>query len=191
MTVMPRCTHAPQGAAARAAQVIRDRIPRLQTDRLILRAPETRDFPLWAQIAAEDTEGFMGGPETAEQAWDGFCSYVAGWLLHGHGLWSVELRANGRLLGFINLGFEWEDYEPELGWMFAADARGHGYATEAAIVARDHALGLLGGGAFVSYVDPRNAPSSRLASRLGAAQDTAAEAAIADGTQVWRHGGAA
>ena len=189
MTQLPRCTHAPQGAAAMAAQAIRDRIPRLETKRLILRAPETRDFPAWAEVFAGDTNGFIGGPLSPERAWDGFCNYVACWLLHGHGLWSVERREDQRLLGFVHLGLEWEDYEPELGWMFLPEARRQGYATEAAKAARDHALDLLGAGTFVSYVSPSNAPSSRLAARLGAARDADTEAAISDESQVWRHGG--
>lgn len=191
MTRLHRCTHAPQGAAAMAAQAIRDRIPRLETERLILRAPETRDFPAWAAIHAADKSGFIGGPTPPERAFSEFSVYIACWLLHGHGLWSVELREDQKLLGFVHLGLEWEDYEPELGWMFLPEARRQGYATEAATAAREHALGLLGAGAFVSYVNPANTPSSRLAARLGAARDANTETAISDELQVWRHGGRA
>ncbi|MGB5558620.1 MAG: GNAT family N-acetyltransferase [Paracoccaceae bacterium] len=188
---LPRCTHAPQGAAARAAQAICDRIPILETERLILRAPQTRDFPTWAAIHAGDESGFIGGPTPADRAFSEFSVYIAGWLLHGHGLWAVERREDGQLLGFVHIGLEWEDYEPELGWMFSPEARGQGYATEAARAARDHALGLLGSGNVVSYVNAANAPSWRLAARLGAARDRATEAANDGDSQVWRHGGTA
>ena len=191
MTTLPRCTHAPQGAAATAAEAIRDRIPRLETERLTLRAPEVRDFPAWATIFAGDDDHFIGGPTSPEEAWSEFSVYVACWLLHGHGLWAVERREDGATIGFVHLGLEWEDPEPELGWMFLPEARRQGYATEAAKAARDHALDLLGAGTFVSYVSPSNAPSSRLAARLGAARDADTEAAISDESQVWRHGGRA
>ncbi len=187
----PRCTHAPQGAAAKSAAAIRDRVPQLETARLILRAPESRDFPVWAEIFAADTDGFIGGPTAPKDAWSEFSVYVANWLLHGHGLWAVERRADGATVGFVHLGLEWDDEEPELGWMLLPEARRQGYATEAAKAAHDHALGLLGSGAFVSYVHHGNVASSRLAARLGAARDTGAEAALADDAQVWRHGGRA
>lgn len=188
MTDCPRCTHPPQGAAARAAEAIRARIPVLETERLILRAPEVRDFPAWAAIHAGDENGFIGGPTPAERAFSEFSVYIAGWLLHGHGLWAVERRDDRQLLGFVQLGLEWDDYEPELGWLFLPEARRQGYAAEAAKAARDHALGLLGAGGFVSYINAANAPSWRLAARLGAARDAEAETAISDASQVWRHG---
>ena len=187
MTTLPRCTHAPQGAAATAAEAIRDRIPRLETERLTLRAPEVRDFPAWATIFAGDDDHFIGGPTSAEEAWSEFCVYVACWLLHGHGLWAVERREDDATVGFVHLGLEWEDPEPELGWMFLPEARRQGYATEAATAARDHGFALLGPGNFVSYIHHGNNPSSRLAARLGARRDAAAEAALDDDAMVWRH----
>ncbi len=189
MTALPRCTHAPQGAAAKAAQAIRDRIARLETERLILRAPETRDFPAWAAIFAGDEDHFIGGPTSTEEAWGEFSVYVACWLLHGHGLWTVERREDGATIGFVHLGLEWEDEEPELGWMFLPEARRQGYATEAARAAREHGFALLGPGGFVSYIHHGNDASSRLAARLGAKRDAKAEGALADEAQVWRHGG--
>jgi RimJ/RimL family protein N-acetyltransferase len=161
-------------------------VPVLETARLRLRAPTLDDLPAWTAIFAD----WPGESMDAEQAWTEFSYYTAGWMLHGHGLWSVEVK-DGTLAGFVHLGIEWEDDEPELGWMFLPEARRQGYATEAATAAREHALGLLGAGAFVSYVNPANTPSSRLAARLGAARDANTETAISDESQVWRHGGRA
>ncbi|MEO0830670.1 MAG: GNAT family N-acetyltransferase, partial [Pseudomonadota bacterium] len=79
-----------------------------------------------------------------------------------------------------------DDYEPELGWMLAADARGHGFATEAAAALRDHALDLFGSGGFVSYVYARNKPSCAVAERLGAADE--GEIPGERGTRLYRHG---
>lgn len=186
--IHPRCLIAPEGAAAEAARRHRAPLPRLATPRLDLRPAELGDFPLWAEIfAAPDSTGF-GGPLDVEGAWEGFCVYVAGWLLHGHGLWAAERREDGQLLGFALLGLEWEDREPEIGWIFAEEAHGLGYATEAAAAVRDHAILLFGPGGAVSYIDPANTSSIRLAERLGAERDALAEALLGDGTQVWRHG---
>jgi RimJ/RimL family protein N-acetyltransferase len=190
MTNAPRCTQAPDGNAALAAAAISALVPELHTDRLALRAPRVTDLGAWTAILAEAP--FELGPE---EAWTAFCTYAAGWLLHGHGLWAVERRADETLIGFVHLGLEWEDIEPELGWMFLPEHRGAGLATEAALAARDHGLTALGAGSFVSYVAPENFPSNRLAERIGGRRDPAAEAALSgpagERTHVWRHGGVA
>ncbi|MEL6337100.1 MAG: GNAT family N-acetyltransferase [Pseudomonadota bacterium] len=182
MTDRQRCTQAPQGAAAAAAVRHRAALPALETPRLRLRVPVMADLPLWTRIFASEEATQFGGPFDAEEAWANFSTYVAGWLLHGHGLWSVERRSDGALIGFVHLGLEWGDAEPELGWMFAPEARGQGYAAEAASAARDFGFDLLD--TFVSCIDQTNAPSARLAARLGAVPDASPYA----GVNVWRHG---
>jgi RimJ/RimL family protein N-acetyltransferase len=83
--------------------------------------------------------------------------------------------------------------EVDEGRLLTAEAEGRGYATEAARALLPEALALLGPGRFVSYVDPANPRSARVAQKLGASRDPAAEAALAAAgpSQVWRHGGAA
>ena len=185
MTAAPRrCQRPPAGRAAAMAADLQGGVPVLVTDRLRLRAPRLDDLPLWTLIfAAPPFE------VDAEQAWTEFTTYAAGWLLHGHGLWTVETREAGTTVGFVLLGLEWDDAEPEIGWMLSPDHRGRGYATEAAAAVRDHAIDLFGHGGAVSYTDGANRASVRVAERLGARRDAAAEAALGDpGTEVWRHG---
>jgi RimJ/RimL family protein N-acetyltransferase len=92
-------------------------------------------------------------------------------------------------VGFVMVGLEWDDEEPELGYITLPEHAGQGYATEAARAARDWGLRLLP--TLVSYVDPKNQASDRVAERLGAVRDAEAEAALAarDGepVHVWRH----
>lgn len=93
-------------------------------------------------------------------------------------------------MGFVLIGIEWDDYEPELGWLFTEQGRGHGFATEAAREACKYARDLLGPGNFVSYIDAANKPSILLAQRLNAKRDGDAEKVAAndgDTVQVWRH----
>ncbi|MEM8880668.1 MAG: GNAT family N-acetyltransferase [Pseudomonadota bacterium] len=184
-----RCTIPPKDAAATAARGHRASIPVIDTERLRLRPPSLEDLPAWTEIYREEGP-FLGGATTPEDAWTEFSYYTACWMLHGHGLWSVETRATGTLVGFVHIGIEWEDEEPELGYLFTAAARGQGYATEAATAARDWGLRLLP--EFVSYVNRDNTASNRLAERMGATRDLAAEANITaaegDSPHVWRHG---
>lgn len=184
----PRCTHPPLGPAAKTATRHRAVLPRLRTERLTLRAPELTDLPLWIAICTGDESALVGGPMNARDAWEAFCVYVAGWSLHGHGLWAVDHRASDRPIGFVMLGLEWEDLEPELGWMLDPQARGQGFGAEAAMAARDYAMTLFGPGGCVSYIAADNPRSARLAATIGGRRDGAAEAGLPDGTQVWRHG---
>ncbi len=171
------------GAAAAIAAGLAARIPELETPRLRLRAPRIGDFAAYAAIATTERGMHMGGPMSREAAWLDFAQLVAGWTLRGHGVWSVERRADGELLGFVLIGFEPGDREPELGFLFLAEAEGRGYASEAAGSARDFARDALGWDTIVSYVAPENARSIRLAERLGARR----EPGSIDGTLVFRH----
>ena len=186
MTAM-RCTLSPTGAPAAEAARIAASLPRLETSRCVLRAPTLPDLPLWTALHQGPDAPNLGGWLSDEDAYLSFCGYVAGWILHGYGLWSVERKADGALLGFVLAGLEWGDAEPELGWMLADHARGAGYAEEAARAALAHVAALLP--AVVSYLGHGNLPSARLARRLGARRDPAAEAMIGGATEVWRHSG--
>ncbi len=169
----------PGGAAARQAAAFGALVPAIETARLRLRAPCIGDFPAYADIACSERGRGIGGPMSRADAWADFAMMCAGWLLRGHGLWSLDRRDNGALAGFVLLGFEPGDQAPELGFMLCADAEGQGLAFEAATAARDHArtLGLPG---LVSYVARDNHRSSALARRLGGRPDPSALPAGAD-----------
>jgi RimJ/RimL family protein N-acetyltransferase len=168
------------GPAAALADTLSAAIPRIVTDRLVLRAPRLSDFATWADIACTDRGTFIGGPYDEETAWLDFCQMTAGWLLRGAGLWVVERRSDGAVLGFVPLNHEYGDPEMEMGFLFLPAFEGQGYAQEAAAAARDHALGALGLPTLVSYMDPANARALALAARLGGSPDPVAEAAYVD-----------
>ena len=111
---------------------------------------------------------------------------VAGWSLHGHGGLTIE-DAEGVVLGFVVLGLEPGDHEVELGYSLTEAAEGHGFAEEAARALREWAEIELRLTRLVSYIDPENTRSAALAKRLGATRDAKAEAAIGEGTHVYRH----
>jgi RimJ/RimL family protein N-acetyltransferase len=164
--------------------------PILTTDRLVLRPPALADFELWAEIECTERGQYIGGPFTRDEAHLDFTQAVASWLLRGYGLWSLDDRAARNLLGFIVIHHEWGDPEPEIGWLLGQAAEGHGYATEGAKAALAWAWQNTGLDTLVSYVDPASPRSGRVAERLGAVRDTAAEAELLDhfgALHVWRH----
>ena len=180
--ILPRCGQPPSDKAAIAAELYSSALPTLETERLSLRAPTMADLPVWTTIS---TEAFG---DTPKEAWTQFSYYSAGWLLHGHGPFAAIRKSDSEILGFVLLGLEWGDHEPELGYFFAKKHHGQGYATEACAAVRDFGNELLGEGGFVSYVAADNARSNALAARLGATRDPIAESAFGSDQHVWRHG---
>lgn len=192
MTALPPHMLPVSSRAAERAADLRAALPVLHTPRCVLRAPVLEDAVYWNAILVPDAAGHLGGPHDEAGAFTEFAATVGTWLLRGHGLWTVTNHA-GTVLGFVLVGFEPGDQAPELGWLFLPEARGKGYATEAAMAARAHALGPFGLPELVSYIAPDNAASRRLAMRLGARRDgeirdTNGGAGIAAPlAEVWRH----
>lgn len=181
---MTRAPHeiALPGPAAAFAATLCAQLPVIETARLRLRAPGLSDFDAWAEIFTGPAGPHLGGPFTRDEAFTEFAATCGLWLLRGHGVLTVEPKAGGEPLGFVLIGFEPGDQEPELGYLFRPAAEGRGYATEAAAALRDHAFDALGMERLVSYIDPDNAGSLRVARRLGATRT-----AELDGAEVWAH----
>ncbi|MES2817216.1 MAG: GNAT family N-acetyltransferase [Pseudomonadota bacterium] len=170
------------GPAASFAATLSGMLPEIETARLRLRAPRLSDFDAWAEILTGPAAPYLGGSFDRDDAFMEFLASCGTWLLRGHGPWTVETKAGGEVLGFVLLGFEPGDAEPELGYLFRPSAEGRGFATEAVTAARTHAFTALGLDRVVSYIAPANAASTRLARRVGAVQD-----GTHDGSQVWVH----
>ena len=163
-------------------------IPTLRTDRLVLRAPELADFPLLLEIDASVADVSLRSQGGRDGTWSDFMQMTATWLLRGHGWWTVMDAADA--VGFVGLGFEPGDREPELGYLFAPAGRLKGYATEACTAARDHARDVARLPSLVSYISDSNSASQNVARKLGALRDSTAEATLDEtGVQVWRHWG--
>jgi RimJ/RimL family protein N-acetyltransferase len=162
------------GPAARQAARLGGRIPALDTRRLQLRAPRIYDFKAFAKILESDRAILMGGPFNRAEAWAEFTNYTACWMLHGHGLWTIDAQTTPSA-GFVLLGFEYDDPEPELGIFLTEGAEGQGYAEEAMIAARDYAFDSLNWDSVASFVDPENDRCISLMNRLGATRDLEAE----------------
>lgn len=174
------------GPTAALAGRMQALIPVVETERLRLRAPRIGDFDAYAGIACGPRGAGIGGPMTRDEAWADFMQVTGTWLLRGHGCWTIEDRNTGELLGFVLIGFEPSDREPELGFLLVAGAEGRGIAAEAAIAARDHGFGPLGLASMVSYVSEHNRRSIALAERIGGIRDIPEDWDEPD-TLVFRH----
>ncbi|HWA01193.1 MAG TPA: GNAT family N-acetyltransferase [Caulobacterales bacterium] len=149
--------------------------PRLETERLVLRAYRNEDFPDYvAAWADERTVRYISGRGfTEEESWGRFLRNIALWPMLGFGYWAVEERASGRFVGDVGFADFKRDMEPsiqgfpEMGWVLAPDAHGRGYATEAGSAALNWGERQWGARQVVCIIDPDNDASLRVADKLG------------------------
>lgn len=163
-------------------------IPTLATERLFLRPMSIDDWEPYAAFMRSERARHMGGPFGVSAAWGMFCADHAQWDLLGSGALMMENRESGHCLGQvgINAGPLFPEYE--IGWLVFAEAEGFGFAFEAASALLDWARRVRRLETLVSYVDPNNQRSCRLAERLGATLDDRA-ARPAPESLVYRHFG--
>jgi RimJ/RimL family protein N-acetyltransferase len=164
-------------------------VPELETERLRLRAARLDDFEPFAAHMASDRSIWEDGPLTRAQAWKEFASGRGLWDLRGYGAWSVEDRTTGAYLGEVGFYHPAHYPQAEIGWMVLPTAEGKGIAHEAALAARDFAYRRLGMTTLVSYIDPGNARSIRLAERMGAHRDDDAPKPEGEICVTYRHPG--
>lgn len=163
--------------------------PVLETDRLILRAPQRGDYPAWAEFVSSDRARFIGGPLDAGPAWRAMGHLTGHWVHRGFGMFILcEKSAPHSPIGMTGPWFPEGWPEQEIGWsLWSAEAEGRGFALEAAQAARGYAYGDLGWPTAVSYIRPENRRSIALAQRLSAVLDPDAATPDDSDDLVYRH----
>ena len=150
-------------------------VPLIETERLRLRAFTPSDLdPQATMLADPAVVRFVGGvPQTREETWRKILGAAGSWALLGYGYWVVERKKDGVYLGQAGFSDFKRDMQPsiegipEMGWMFATHAHGHGYASEAVAAGLGWARDALAGQEIVAIIDPANAPSIRVAEKAG------------------------
>ncbi|MEP3331839.1 GNAT family N-acetyltransferase [Sedimentitalea sp.] len=161
-------------------------IPTLETERLLLRGPEPEDYPDFKATFTSYRARFMGGPLNAYESWMLYAAEIGHWAIRGFGMWMIHDRHSGETYGMAGGWKPAKWPEAEIAWVIWPDAAGRGIALEATDAARRYLYRVMGWETAVSYIDPKNLDSIRLAERLGAVKDHAA--ATIDGSDaVYRH----
>lgn len=145
-------------------------IPVLETARLRLRSFRDEDLDDYAALCADpEVMRYLGTGQTLgrAEAWRQMAFILGHWRLRGFGLWAVEARDSGELLGRIgHLHPEgWPGFE--VAWTLARPHWGKGYATEGARAAVAYAFAALGRDRVISLIHPENRASIRVAERIG------------------------
>lgn len=150
----------------------------LETPRLRVRAFAHDDLDaLGALYADPAVTRFVCAPMDPLTAWRRAAAALAWCRDHSDperpGVWAVEHRETGRLVGRVGLS-SWTDHTTpvhELGYLIGTAWAGQGYATEAATAVRDHALSVLGLPRLVALVHPDNAASRAVLAKLGFSEE--------------------
>jgi RimJ/RimL family protein N-acetyltransferase len=149
--------------------------PRIETERLVLRAWRKDDFRRWHAIMQQPEvhRHFGPAPIGLEELWRRMSAAVGGWCLNGFGTWAVDRKSDGQLIGNVGIFTAWRDLdpqfgeEPEMGWIFSAEVHGQGIALEACRAALGWIEASLQPTPIWAIVAPANEPSIRLGKRLG------------------------
>jgi RimJ/RimL family protein N-acetyltransferase len=142
----------------------------LDTPRLRLRPFRHEDLDAYARICADpEVMRYLGTGVTLSRndTWRAMAGILGHWQLLGYGMFAMEVRDTGELVG--RTGFldppGWPGFE--LGWVLGQPWWGRGYAIEAARTCLDYAFGTLGRDRVISLIRPDNARSIRVAEKLG------------------------
>ena len=146
----------------------------VETERLLLRPLELGDLdafaPVWADAVVMRHIG-SGAPRDRERSQELLTRLVEHWDEHGFGLWAVVPKGEAAPVGWAGLMVP--SFLPsvlpavEVGWLLARPWWGRGLATEAGAAAIDWGFGGLGLDRLISIIYADNAPSLRVADKLG------------------------
>src|SRR4051794_31882456 len=104
-------------------------IPRLLTDRLLLREFRAADFDAYAENMADpEATKFVSTAPDRRTAWRMFSSGTGSWIINGRGWWALELRDTGEVVGNVGAFIRETSPELELGWAVYRRFWGRGYA---------------------------------------------------------------
>ncbi|MEW9838163.1 GNAT family N-acetyltransferase [Mesorhizobium marinum] len=149
--------------------------PTIETERTVLRAHRLEDLDDYAALWADPVvTRFIGGvARTREESWIRMLRYAGMWQLVGYGLWIVEEKATGRLVGEAGFHEMKRDIlpsfegTPEAGWAFLPAVHGRGIATEVVRRIHEWAQDRPGFASTVCIIDPDNAASLAVAHKAG------------------------
>jgi len=148
------------------------KIPRLETERLILREWIDGDIQPFVDMNCDpDVMRFFPKHLTAEESRQFIAKSNSILLEKQFGLWAVEIKESGEFIGFIGLAiptFE-TSFTPctEIGWRLTKQSWGKGYATEGAKRVLQYAFKNLDLKEVVSFTSELNRPSIKVMERIG------------------------
>lgn len=147
----------------------------IETERLLLRPHIVEDFDAFKAMSQDaDVMQYIGRePSTADEAWLRFLAHFGRWQIQGYGMFAVIEKETGLFIG--DAGFSdfcrdlGADFDPfhEAAWVFSTAGQNKGYAFEAMTAAHVWLENQFKPEKTVCIISPENAPSIKLAGKLG------------------------
>lgn len=149
----------------------------LETERLILRQFREEDLDAYAEMVGDpEVMRYLGsGPMNRAEAWRNMAMVLGHWRLRGFGMWAVEARETGEMVGRVGCWRPEGWPGLEVGWTLRRAFWGKGYATEAGRASLEAAFDRLDQRRAVSLIHGENQASIRVARRLGMRLEGSAE----------------
>jgi RimJ/RimL family protein N-acetyltransferase len=140
----------------------------LETPRLVLREFTIEDADALARVISDpETMRYypMSFDRAAVEEW--IARNLRRYAATGHGLWAIDLKASGEMIGDCGITLQEVDGEHllEIGYHLRRDLWGQGLATEAARACRDYGFTQLQADTLISLIRPENVSSRRVAER--------------------------
>lgn len=140
----------------------------ITTERLVLRPVEPEDFEAIHEYASDPSIDMMLFlPKTEEETREFVAFAAAEWEKSEPEVREYVVLRDGEIIGGVTLEKCEEDRSFELGWVMRQDARGKGYASEAAKALAEYAFDVLNAKQILAHCDNRNAASERVMQKLG------------------------
>ncbi|MDQ7780604.1 MAG: GNAT family N-acetyltransferase [Planctomycetota bacterium] len=142
----------------------------LETERLLLRELTIDDASDLAEVLTDpESMRFYPAPFDSGRvvAWIRWC--IDSYRQYGYGLWAVVLRQTNECIGDCGISMQKIDGEsvPEIGYHIKLRHCRRGYATEAAIAVKEYGFATFGFDRIISYMNPKNVASRRVAEKNG------------------------
>lgn len=144
----------------------------LETERLRLRPLTMNDVDAYYRSISSDAEVMRYLPGGGKARMRSDSEWVIGYFiqhaeLHGFGIWAVEEKSSGKLLGHAGLEYIPNAEDVEIAYTLARSAWGQGYATEAARASLQYGFEALNLSAIYGLSFPANVASQRVMQKLG------------------------
>jgi RimJ/RimL family protein N-acetyltransferase len=150
-------------------------IPRLRSERLLLREYRATDFDAYAASVADGAVNEFTGVLDRKHAYRVFAAQMGSWILHGAGWWAIELLDTGELAGRVGAFYRDGFPDLELGWFTHPAFWRRGIASEAAAEVVRYAFDTLAVARVTAFISRGNIASLRVAERLGMRYEREAE----------------
>ena len=143
----------------------------IETERLILRRLDLGDAPFIFELV-NDPDWLLHIGDKGVRSIDDARAYLVNgpidmYAKHGFGLFAVERREDGALIGLCGLIKRDTLDDVDIGFAFVPRYWGRGYAHESAAAVLDHGRDVLGMRRVVAIVSAGNRASARLLERVG------------------------